>query len=62
MAIRKNKTATRKSVKGSPEKVRLNLLIDSDLKDFAKDYAKKKSTNVTQMIVDHFVRLRDGSA
>lgn len=40
-------------------KDRLNLQIDEDLKEWAKDYAKRHHTTLTQLIADHFVSLRD---
>jgi hypothetical protein len=46
-------------MKRKVEKTRLNLLIDADLKVWARKYAKKKHTTITQMIVDHFVKLRE---
>ncbi len=40
-------------------KGRLNLRIPADLDDFIKDYAKDKKTSVTQIVIDHFVSIRE---
>jgi hypothetical protein len=43
---------------GVTTKSRLNLLIDSDLKEWAKDYAKRNGKSVTDMITGYFLYLR----
>ena len=44
--------------KGVSVKARLNLKIESDLKEWAMSYAKRNNTDVTSMITDHFRHLR----
>lgn len=39
--------------------VRLNLRFHEDLAEWAKKYAKKRRTSVTQIVTDHFVDLRE---
>jgi len=49
---------------GKPEllvKARLNLKIDSDLKDWAVEYANKMGMTVTDLIVTYFRFLREES-
>ena len=38
---------------------RLNLVIDPDLKEWAHEYAKRKHTSVTQLVIDHLIELRE---
>ena len=38
---------------------RLNLKIDRDLKDWARDYAKRRGTDVTKLITEYFMFLRE---
>lgn len=38
---------------------RLNVVIDPKLKTWVKDYANRKHTTITAIIVDHFVELRE---
>jgi len=48
--------------KEAPEpegKARLNLLIPGDLKVWARDYADRHCTTITNIIVSHFVDLRE---
>lgn len=40
-------------------KSRLNLKIDRDLKDWARDYAKRRGTDVTKLITEYFIFLRE---
>jgi hypothetical protein len=39
-------------------KDRLNLQINEELKEWAKSYARRHHTTLTQLIADHFVSLR----
>ncbi len=41
------------------QRARLNLLIDANLKDWAKGFASRRQTTVTAIITDHLVKLRD---
>lgn len=52
--------ARRKAQKPSiPDgKARLNLLLDEELKDWAADFVKKKGTNLTALISNHFRLLK----
>lgn len=43
------------------EKTRLNIRIPKDLLNWAKKYAKKKNTTVTQLIVDYLTKEMEGS-
>lgn len=45
--------------KGMTVKSRLNLKIDRDLKDWARGYAKKRGTDVTKLITEYFIFLRE---
>lgn len=45
--------------KGMTVKARLNLKIDSDLKDWAMEYAKRRGTDVTKLITEYFIYLRE---
>ena len=36
--------------------------IDEELKEWAKDYARRHHTTLTQLIADHFVDLRNKEA
>ena len=55
----KKKTKSSKKLSGVPEgQARLNLLLDQGLKDYAKGYADRHHTNITQLIKDYFVGLR----
>lgn len=40
-------------------KKRLNLLIDADLKDFAKAYADRHHKTITMLVTDYFQELQD---
>jgi hypothetical protein len=40
------------------EKHRLNFKLDGELADWARDYAKRHGTTVTQLIIDHFQALQ----
>lgn len=40
-------------------KARLNLKIESELKDWAMDYAKKRGTNLTKLICVYLNHLRE---
>lgn len=42
-------------------KSRLNLRIPADLLSWIKRHAKKKHTTVTQIVIDHFGSMKDGS-
>lgn len=42
-----------------PKRVRVNMRIYGDLLKWAKKYAKKKRTNVTQLVTDYFVKLKE---
>jgi hypothetical protein len=44
--------------KGVTVRSRLNLKIDNDLKDWAKEYARQKNTTVTSIICAYFAELR----
>lgn len=45
--------------KGVTVKSRLNLKIDQDLKNWAMDYAKRSGTDVTKLITEYFIYLRE---
>lgn len=45
--------------KGSPNKGRLNIILDDALKLWVHNYARKNHTTVTNVIIEHFVSLRD---
>ena len=49
----------KRKAKGVVGKHRLNLRIDEDLVEFAKGYAERRGTTITQIIVGHLRRLRD---
>lgn len=64
-AAPKKRRSKKTKVQGSPKsngvpdgQARLNLLLEQDLKDYAKDYADRHHTNITQLIKDFFVNLR----
>lgn len=38
---------------------RLNLVLEANLKDWAKHYARRNGTTVTRIIIDHLKYLRD---
>jgi uncharacterized protein (DUF4415 family) len=44
--------------KGVTTKARLNLKLDEDLLDWAKNYAKEHGTNVSTLVRDYFIYLR----
>ncbi len=44
---------------GVTVKSRLNLKIDQDLKDWAREYAKRRGTDVTKLITEYFICLRE---
>ena len=44
--------------KGVTVRSRLNLKIDNDLKDWAKEYARQRNTTVTSVICAYFAELR----
>lgn len=46
-------------LKGNRKSARMGIRIDADLKAWAERYAQDRRTNVTQLITDHFVKLRD---
>jgi len=50
------KKGKQKNLKG---RARLNVVIDADLKEFAQQYARRHCTQVTQLIVDHFLDLKE---
>lgn len=41
-----------------PRIERLNLLIDPDLKDWVKRFARSRGTTITRLIVEHFESLQ----
>jgi hypothetical protein len=43
---------------GMTIKARLNLKIDPELKDWAKEYARRHGTDVTKLITEYFLYLR----
>ena len=45
--------------KGVTIRSRLNLKIDSDLKDWAAEYARRRKTTVTSLICAYFAELRE---
>lgn len=45
--------------KGVTVKSRLNLKIDQELKNWAMEYAKKRGTDVTKLITEYFIFLRE---
>lgn len=45
--------------KGVTVKSRLNLKIDSELKDWIMEYAKQHGTDVTKLITEYFIFLRE---
>lgn len=45
--------------KGVTIKSRLNLKIDRELKDWAMEYAKRRGTDVTKLITEYFIYLRE---
>lgn len=38
---------------------RVNLAIDPDLKEWAQRYASERHTNLTNILIEHLVRLKD---
>jgi hypothetical protein len=42
-----------------PQRVRINMRIHKDLVAWAKKYAKKKRTSVTQLIIEHLLKLKE---
>ena len=40
-------------------KARLNLKIDSDLKDWAKDYARRRGVDITKLLCEYLIYLRE---
>lgn len=48
----------KKKKKRSRKKARLNVVLDAELKRFAQRYAARNCTQLTQIIVDHFLELR----
>lgn len=44
-----------------PPRARLNMRIPEPLLDWAKDYAVVRNTTITQIIIDHFTKLRETS-
>jgi hypothetical protein len=40
-------------------KSRLNLKVDKDLKKWVMDYAKRRGTDVTKLITEYFIFLRE---
>ena len=45
--------------KGVSVKARLNMKIDKDLKAWIMDYAKRCGTDVTKLITEYFIYLRE---
>lgn len=45
--------------KGVTVKSRLNLKIDRELKAWAMEYAKRRGTDVTKLITEYFIYLRE---
>ena len=43
---------------GVTTKARLDMKIDSDLKDWVQDYAKRTNTTVSRRVRDYFLHLR----
>lgn len=46
------------SKKALPKRTRVNIRIQTDLLKWAKDYAVKKNTTLTQMVIDFLTRER----
>lgn len=44
-----------------PPRARLNMRIPEPLLDWAKDYAVIRNTTITQIIIDHFTKLKEAS-
>jgi hypothetical protein len=60
MAKAKKKGKKRRATKAPiKEGGRLNLIIDPKLKRWVKEYAARKHKNVTAIVTDHFVELRE---
>jgi len=45
--------------RGITIKSRLNLKVDKELKKWVMDYAKRRGTDVTKLITEYFIFLRD---
>jgi len=43
----------------APKSIRVNMRIHGDLLKWAKKYAKKRHTNITQLVTDYFVKLKE---
>jgi len=57
VARRKKKNGYRR---GRPAyDARLNVVIDPELKAWIRDYAVRKHTSITAIIVNHFIELRE---
>ena len=48
-----------KPVNPPDARARLNLLVPREIKTFRKDYAERRFTSVTQVIVDQIIRLKE---
>ena len=42
-----------------PGKARLNLKIDTRLKDWARDYAERHGTDITKLLCEYLIALRN---
>ena len=62
MATKKTKKRSRKwspKKKAAPKPGRLNVILDPELKKWAHGYADRNHTNVTALITNYLVRLRE---
>lgn len=48
----------RRGQKGVTTKARLDMKIDSDLKEWVQDYAKRTNTTVSRLVRDYFLHLQ----
>ena len=53
------KKKRKKKMPNDGKSARLNLMIDSKLKAWAHEYAKRRSTSISAIITDHFSNLRE---
>lgn len=44
--------------KAKPNRTRINIRVPTELLKWAKAYAKKHNTSLTQTIIDHFTKLK----
>ena len=56
---RRNRTPKKVKKVRPPDKARLNLLIDPELKEWAHDYANRYHTSLSAIITHHLIVLRE---